>query len=366
MSTIRSIGLALPPNAITQQQASALTASLSRAGDEDARFIHAIHKRSGVERRWSVVADAPDTAGTSDANSVPQTFYTGTTSGGPSTAARMLRYSFEAAPLALRAARESLGRANIPADRITHLVTASCTGFDSPGVDAALIDSLGLSRAVQRTHVGFMGCHAAINALRVCDAMTRAGGTALLVCVELCTLHLRDEVRPDRVVANALFGDGAGAAVVVPDAPGLSGWRVVSTASFLLPETRDAMAWRIGDHGFEMSLAERVPAIIREHLGQWACDWLGAHDVASDTLASIGWAIHPGGPRILDAARDALAIPELCLADSRSILREHGNMSSPTVLFILDRISRDPIRSWAVLLAFGPGLTIEGALLKRV
>lgn len=366
MSIIRSIGLALPPNAITQAQAAALTTSLSRAEGEDARFIEAIHRRSGVERRWSVVAgDATDTSDV-EAGTIPQTFYIEGVPGGPTTGARMLRYAKEAAPLAALAARESLGRARMLADSVTHLITVSCTGFDSPGVDASIIEALELSRSVHRTHVGFMGCHGAINALRVADAIARSGGTALVVAVELCTLHLRDEVRPDRVVANALFGDGAGAVIVVPRSEGASGWRIVSTSSCLLADTRDAMAWRVGDNGFEMSLAERVPAIIREHLGQWARTWLAAHGIVPEAFASIGWAIHPGGPRILDAARDALAIPESSLASSRAILRDHGNMSSPTVFFILDRLSRDFGAARTVMLAFGPGLTIEGALLERV
>lgn len=366
MSVIRSIGLALPPNAITQTQAAALTTSMSRARGEDARFIEAIHRRSGVDRRWSVVVDDAPGDGAAEPGTIPQTLYVEGVTGGPTTGARMARYAKEAAPLAAIAARESLGRAGIPTDAVTHLITVSCTGFDSPGVDASIIEALGLRRSIHRTHVGFMGCHGAINALRVADAVANSGGTALVAAVELCTLHLRDEVRPDRVVANALFGDGAGAVIVVPRSEGPGGWRIVSTSSCLVPETRDAMAWRIGDHGFEMSLAERVPAIIREHLGQWAREWLAAEGVHSEAFASIGWAIHPGGPRILDAARDALAIPESCLTSSRAVLRDHGNMSSPTVFFILDRLARDIGPARAVMLAFGPGLTIEGALLERV
>lgn len=362
MSVVRSIGLAAPRHSFGQAQAATLTTELCDAEGDEARFIAAMHRRSGIDRRGSVIADATTGAG----DPISQTFYRAGERGGPTTGARMARYSIEAAALAIGAALDAIKNSGLGADQITHLVTASCTGFDAPGVDVALIDGLGLSPDVRRTHVGFMGCHGAINALRVADALAHSGAVVLMVCVELCTLHMLNDTRPDRVVANALFADGAGALVVTRDLGPAPGWRVVSSASRLVEGTRDAMAWRIGDNGFEMTLAESVPGIVREHLGAWARAWLGTLGIDPDAFARLAWAVHPGGPRVLDAARDALGLNEASVCHSREVLRLHGNMSSPTVLFILDRVARDPAVSRAVMLAFGPGLTIEGALLERV
>lgn len=366
MSVVRAIGLATPTHSISQVQAAELARVMSGAGGKEARFIEAMHRRSGINRRGSVIAEAT----TSDDEVPAQTFYLSGVSGGPSTRERMTRYRAAAGELAVRAAREAIERSGTRVSELTHLVTASCTGFGAPGVDATLVDALGLARDIERTNVGFMGCHGAINALRVADALVeRDSGrrsAALVVCVELCTLHMCDDSRPDRVVANALFADGAAALVVTPDRGAGAGWRVTSTASRLVEDTCDAMEWHIGNHGFEMTLAESVPGIVRECLGPWAMAWLERSGIGERDLAQIGWAVHPGGPRVLDAAREALGIPETCLAHSREVLRGHGNMSSPTVLFILERITSMTDSRRAVILAFGPGLTIEGALLERV
>lgn len=364
MSVVRAIGLATPTHSISQVQASELARVISGAEGKDARFIEAMHRRSGIERRGSVIA-----AATTHDNEAPcQCFFLPGGGGGPSTGERMVRYRAAAGELAIRAARNAIERSGMRANELTHLVTASCTGFDAPGVDTMLIDAIGLSCDIERTNVGFMGCHGAINALRIGDALVEqdVARAALVVCVELCTLHMRDETRPDRVVANALFADGAAAVIVTADRRANAGWRVTSTASRLVEGTRDAMEWHIGDHGFEMTLAESVPSIVREHLGDWARAWLERSGGGEHDLERFGWAVHPGGPRVLDAARDAIGIPEACLTHSREILRGHGNMSSPTVLFILDRITRLTDAKRAVMLAFGPGLTIEGALLERV
>ncbi len=378
MSVVRGIGLSKPLHSVSQVQASAFARAMGRVEGAEARFVDAVHRRSGIERRGSVIAEATGR----DEDAIAQSFYGADDRGGPTTGQRMAKYAAEAGALAVRAAAEALDRSGISTRAITHLVTASCTGFAAPGVDSVLIDGLGLTPDIERTNVGFMGCHGAINALRVADALADRCGhgsatasslpgavrprVALVVCVELCTLHMHHDARRDRVVANALFADGAAAMVVTGAEGSCTGWRVVSTASRLIEGTRDAMAWRIGDHGFEMTLGEGVPGIVRERLGAWAREWLGAAGIESDAFDRIGWAVHPGGPRVLDAARDALGIGEASVAHSRAILATHGNMSSPTVLFIADRIARETSADRMVMLAFGPGLTIEGALLARV
>jgi predicted naringenin-chalcone synthase len=254
---------------------------------------------------------------------------------------------------------------------VTHLITVSCSGFSAPGFDVSLVRDLSLRPDVARTHIGFMGCHGALNALRVARGFTAVDPRAcvLICCVELCSLHHQYGWEPDQVVANALFADGAAAIVACaspstePQPAERPPWRVVDNGSTIVPDTTDAMAWRIGDHGFEMTLSPVVPELIRQHLRPWLESWLRSRETSLDEIRS--WAIHPGGPRILQACAASLEFPRECLADSLSVLAEYGNMSSPTVLFILERLRRRDAPSPCVLLGFGPGLTIEAALARR-
>ena len=361
-----SIGLASPETTIDQAAAAGIAADLIGAEGRARRALGALYRRSGVERRGAVVVDG---AG------APWFFGGGEREGGaggkggaPTTGERLALYHECAPPLGERASREALTRARLPPDAITHLVTVSCTGFAAPGLDCALIARLGLPPSVRRTNIGFMGCHAAINALRVADAIARADDAAvvLVCCVELCSLHFRhDPERDGQAVANALFADGAGAAIVASEGAGAPGRdrppRVLATPSRIFPDSADAMAWTIGDRGFEMTLSARVPELLERHVPEWVDDLLGAHGLRRADIG--GWAIHPGGPRVVGALRAALDLgPEAC-AHSTGVLAAHGNMSSPTILFILDRLmrARTP-RPWLAL-AFGPGLAGEAALL---
>jgi predicted naringenin-chalcone synthase len=276
----------------------------------------------------------------------------------------LVRYAEEAPRLALAAARAALEDAGVEADQITHLITVSCTGFFSPGLDARLIEALSLPRGVRRLHVGFMGCHAAFNALAAArDAAAEPDARVLVCCVELCSLHLSYGVDPGKLVANALFADGAAAAVVGRDAEGGDGLcRLDDFSSYLIPDTHEAMTWKIGDHGFEMTLSAGVPEIIRRHLRGWCESWLGRHDLKLTDVA--GWAIHPGGPKILAAVGEALEIESGDLRFSRGVLARHGNMSSATVLFILREMMGD-ISGPCVAIGLGPGLMAEGILINR-
>jgi len=278
---------------------------------------------------------------------------------GPTTAERMRFYEDAAPPLAHAAAVNALDDAGASPSDITHLITVSCTGFAAPGIERALIDRLGLSPNVERTNVGFMGCHGALNALRIARAISLADPTQriLIVAVEICSAHFSYDPTDERRLTNALFADGAAAAVVARE-PGLA---ILSTGSRIIPDSERDMRWEVGDHGFEMTLSRRVPALIREHLAPWLEAWLAKSD---RTTSHVGqWAIHPGGAKILDAAVDALKLPQSAADPSRLILRERGNMSSPTILFILDRLRRDTAQPTACL-AFGPGLTVEATLLQ--
>ena len=221
----------------------------------------------------------------------------------------MRRYEAEAGNLAVEASREALDDSGVSADRITHIVTVTCSGFFAPGLDVALIKRLGLRPGVERTQVGFMGCHGAINGMRVARAIVGADRSAcvLLCCAELCSLHHQYDLDPSTIIANALFADGAAAHVGVagdsrPDAP----YRVVATGSTLIDDSEDVMSWRIGDHGFAMTLSAKVPKLIVRHLRPWLDGWLASHGLRVETVPA--WAVHPGGPRILTAFSEATGI----------------------------------------------------------
>ena len=237
----------------------------------------------------------------------------------------------------------------------------SCTGFAAPGFDIALINELGLPPTLHRTHVGFMGCHGALNGLRVANAFAAADPAArVLVCsVELCSLHYHYGWDPPKVVANALFADGSGALVGAAEGPA-GAWRLTASGSCLIPEAADAMTWTIGDHGFGMTLSKRIPELIGDRLRPWLDDWLAAR---GHSVAGIkSWAVHPGGPKILDAVAATLGLPADAVWASREVLAEYGNMSSATVLFILKRLRERRAPGPCVALGFGPGLNVEVAL----
>jgi predicted naringenin-chalcone synthase len=281
---------------------------------------------------------------------------------GPTTHERMQIYIATAFPLALSAARQALSEADLKPEEITHIVTVSCTGFSAPGVDIALIKALGLPPTTERTHVGFMGCHGALNGLRVARAVTGAEPDArvLLCAVECCSMHFHYGWDPKKVVSNALFGDGAAAVVGANGAGRADCWRVAANGARLFPDCEYAMTWNIGNHGFDMTLSTKVPNLIEANLRPWLESWLARQGLTIADIAS--WAIHPGGPRILNAVAETLELQPTATAVSHEVLTQHGNMSSPTVLFILDQLRRRGAPRPCVAMGFGPGLAAEAAL----
>jgi predicted naringenin-chalcone synthase len=362
--SIAGIGTAVPPHSISQSQAAQVAKAVCCRNDEQAAILPALYRHTGVESRHMVFADnavADVLGGTSHSGCdfLPASAADGL---GPSTALRMARYVSEAAPLARRATEKALHESKLKAGDVTHLITVSCTGFSAPGVDIALIKELGLSPRIERAHVGFMGCHGAIDGLRVAHAFgsTSAQARILLCAVELCSLHYFYGWDPKKLVANSLFADGAAAVVGVAGDSPAGAWRLSATGSCLFPESEYAMTWNIGDHGFEMTLSTRVPGLIASHLRPWLADWLAQHGLGIEQIGS--WAIHPGGPRILSAVQETLSLSGDALEVSREVLAQFGNMSSPTVLFILDRLRARQAQRPCVSLAFGPGLVAEVAL----
>jgi predicted naringenin-chalcone synthase len=324
---LAGLGTAVPPGVLDQAEAAESSGAFCAADERQARALRILYGRSGVESRNTVVVQAGE--GTL-VERLP--FYPAATKPedrGPTTGERMALYETEAPPLAELAARRALEDAATPVDAITHLVTVSCTGFFSPGLDATLIDALGLPPTVERTHVGFMGCHGALNGLRVAASQAVEAPARVLLCaVELCSLHFAYGWNSEMVVANTLFADGAAAVVGVPSRNGEdSGWSIQAQGTLLMPKSGDAMSWRIGDHGFRMTLSAAVPELIRANLAGWLEGWLNDQGLGLDEITS--WAVHPGGPRILDAVQDTLALENDVLDVSRDVLRRHGNMSSP-------------------------------------
>ncbi|MDX1494526.1 MAG: type III polyketide synthase, partial [Longimicrobiales bacterium] len=337
---LTGLGTAVPPHRLTQEEAVELHASFCGFDETRSRTLRALYRRSGVTTRHSVLLE-----GSNGELAKRQLFYPPARSDedpGPSTVARMKAYEEHAPELAVAAARRALEDGDVDAGAVTHLVTVSCTGFIAPGLDSTIIEALGLGRDTHRTHVGFMGCHGALNGLRVADAFVRAdpGAIPLVCAVELCTLHFSYRWDPELLVANALFADGAaavvGRAADEGDGGGAERWRVAASGTSLLSEAEDAMTWRIGDHGFRMTLSPRIPDLIESSLRGWMEGWLAEHGL---TLSDVGaWAIHPGGPRILSSCRRALELAPDATAVSDEVLSEHGNMSSATVLFIVQRM----------------------------
>jgi predicted naringenin-chalcone synthase len=361
VAAISGVGTAPPPLAIEQRKAADLAQAFCTGGAESQRRLKILFRASGVRRRGSVILDS------AQQNELPR-FYRVADNGqahSPTTAERMAAFAEHAPPMATAAAKAALADAGLQPGSVTHLVTVTCTGFVSPGIDAALIERLGLRRDIERVQVGFMGCHGTINALRVARGLVQGNpdALALVVAVELCSLHYAKGDDPERLVGNALFADGAAAAVIAPIAsetapPPL---RLIDTGSWQFAQTADAMSWRIGDHGFVMGLDDAVPDLLHEHLKPPLTAWLEQRGCRLDDIR--GWLVHPGGPRILDAVQETFGLQKETLAPSRAVLADHGNMSSATVLFVLERWRVAGGSGPALLLAFGPGLVGEFALL---
>jgi predicted naringenin-chalcone synthase len=362
---ILGMGTAVPASAVAQREAEAIARALCCRTEEHATWLPGVYEQSGIRTRYlafepEVVADVVN--GTRHTGSIflPSS---GADDRGPTTGQRMQHYREHAGPLARKAAAQALDRSGVRARDITHLVTVSCTGFSAPGADVELMRGLGLAATTERTHLGFMGCHGALNGLRVARALCAEPKARLLVCaVELCSVHYHYGWDAQKLVANALFSDGAAAVVGAAVGDAETTWKVKANGSCLIPDSADAMSWTVGDHGFEMTLSRAVPALIARHLRPWLERWLATSGLSVEAIRS--WAVHPGGPRIVAAVEEALDLGRDATAVSRDVLAEYGNMSSPTLLFILERLRQENGPRPCVALGFGPGLHAEAALFQ--
>lgn len=309
-------------------------------------------ERAQICHRWSCLGpdDAPNGGGTKSGFYSRNRF--------PSTAERMRRYEAEAVPLAVRAV-EALGQE--AANGVTHLIAISCTGYFAPGIDIEIIRRCGLAPTVERTTVGFMGCQAALNGLKLARHIVRSDPAArvLLVSVELCTLHLQDTSDLNEMLMFLIFADGCAAALITAEPVGFG---LEDFHSIIDPERRELITWNIRDSGFDMFLSGQVPNALRSSLRGAGTDILAGAPIGE----IVHWAVHPGGRTILDAAEAGLSLDTEALAPSRRVLANFGNMSSATILFVLKDISdraRPGERGCAM--AFGPGLSTEAMLFRR-
>ncbi len=282
-----------------------------------------------------------------------------------STGARMRRFLEEATPLGKEAVSRCLDDAGIEPSDVGVFAVASCTGYAAPGLDVLLARDLGMDERVQRLHLGHMGCHAALPGLGVlADAVAARGKLGVLLCIELASLHVQpptDDV--DQIVASALFSDAAAAVAVAPDAGGLE---FVDVAARTEPAASSAMTWEVTDLGFRMRLSAAIPDLLAGNVREVVGELLAPHGLSVPDVAR--WAVHPGGPRILDVVADRLGLDAGALEESREVLRRHGNCSSPTVLLILEQMLRGRSLqpgNHVVALAFGPGPTLYAVLLRH-
>ena len=345
------------------------------------RILKFLYHQSGISTRGSVIPDYSRPASEWE-------FYPPTENlePFPSLELRMQLYQQHALPLSLQAIRRCLegvrsrsaggdggagsagadGSAGVGGDAdagaITHLITVSCTGMSAPGLDLELVEALQLPPTVFRTSVNFMGCYAAVHALKLADALVRtaAGARVLIVCTELCTLHFQQEPTLDNMLSSLLFADGSAAALVVPDDHAGKGMRLSHFYSEIVPEGKKEMTWDLSSTGFRMTLSNYVTDLIRADFGSLVGNALQQSQKQHEEISH--WCVHPGGKKILDAIYKSLSFTNGHLDDSYTVLDQYGNMSSPTILFVLKRILDrvDYTRPNCIFgAAFGPGLTME-------
>jgi predicted naringenin-chalcone synthase len=363
---IHDLATAVPPHAYDQ---TFVREKMKAAFPDDRQTrarIHMIYKQSGIDKRHSVLDDF---AGAKDG---PFFFMPDESVRSPSTSARNAQYTrFAPAMIADIGATLVNGIAGFGAADITHVITASCTGFFAPGPDYVAVRKLRLAPSTKRFHIGFMGCFAAFQALQVAHSFCSQDPDAvvLVICLELCSLHLQFKNDPDTLVSGALFSDGAAGALVSAREPATQRpvYRLDKFATALFAEGEKDMAWTIGNEGFDLVLSQYVPAILESNVREALAPLLTSYDLDFDDVDL--WAVHPGGRAILDRVQSGLDLDASQLDASRRVLANFGNMSSATVLFVLkamlDLPEVDDNRT-VLAMGFGPGLTVESSLLTKL
>lgn len=356
MSQIKSVGTAIPQFRHDQQEILSFMSRIYAFNEKDRRALRYLYHHSGIRTRYSVLPDySREPSGWTfyppDENLEPF----------PSLEKRMELYSRWAAPLSVSAIEDCFKNQGDVHD-ITHLITVSCTGMSAPGLDLQLVELLGLPKNIFRTSVNFMGCYAAIHALKMADAFCCRDSAArvLIVCTELCTLHFQQQATTDNITSSLLFGDGSAAVLVTGDRDREKGMPILGFYGEVSPQGKSDMSWTLTSTGFAMTLSSFVPALIEEDFDKLVKHSLERWDMKREEITH--WAIHPGGKKILEAVAKSLALENGALDASALVLQHYGNMSSPSLLFILKQLMEDlqgHPGGKIFSAAFGPGLTME-------
>lgn len=357
---ILGLATANPPYEVSQNEIQERILEIFSFDSHQEQQVKNLYKNSGIHKRHLVIPDFKKNRSEWHfwGSDFPKIV--------PGTTKRNELYKKEAPLLAHQAAQKAIQAWGGDPSTITHVISASCTGTVIPGIEFSLVDSLGLQRTVYRLGINFMGCFGAIKGLEVGNAFAKANPNSriLLVCTELCSLHLQTELNYDNLLASSLFADGAAAAVIGcnPKRGESPLWEIVKHYSFGLENSVKYMGWEASDHGFLMRLSDSVPRIIARYIRPFTEAFMKPHVEASD----CDWAIHPGGKAVLQVIEKKLGLEEWQTQASWNTLANYGNMSSATFLFVLDALSRQAgIKQWTVGLGFGPGLSMEGILLHR-
>jgi predicted naringenin-chalcone synthase len=361
MSLILSIGTANPQYCHRQEEILGFMQQACVADDITGSKLRAVYRKSDIETRYSTMPDYSPGNGRS--------FYPSTDNlePFPGLTARMRHFYENALPLSVKAIGSCFEKSpDISSGDITHLITVTCTGLSAPGLDIGIARHFGLNRNLQRTSVNFMGCYAAIHALKLADMIckTEKDPKVLIVCTELCTLHFQRMAEDDHLVANSLFADGSAAVLVVPANGQETGLRMRGFYSEIEDSGFDHMAWEVSETGFLMTLSSYVPKVIESTIAGLFHRAALRYGICRQDVGH--WAIHPGGKRILEIAACELSLGPEEIKPSAEVLRKYGNMSSPTVLFVLEEIGKKAGKGENIFgVAFGPGLTMETMLLTR-
>lgn len=353
MPKIVSIGTAVPRYAHKQEDIMRFMLDATNPDEKNKKLLPILYKRSGIDTRYSVFPDFSLLRG--------NWHFFGNNCTAPSLEQRMKLFNEEVVALSEKAIRDCLPDTNL--QEITHLITVTCTGLSAPGLDILLTEKLNLPAHIIRTSVNFMGCYAALHALKIANAFCKADASAkvLIVCTEICTLHFQKSGDIDSILSSTLFADGSAACLVVGDekAKGLS---IRQFFSKIALAGQPDMAWQLSGNGFLMTLTNHVPKLIKEEIGNLLDYVLGQLNLTIKDVTN--WAIHPGGKNILEAVENALSLNSTDLAASYEVLRKYGNMSSATILFVLKQMMQNPATKGNIFtVAFGPGITIETVML---
>jgi len=354
VSKIISIGTAVPAYCHQQMDILKFMQTVYAPTEADKRKLRFLYQQSGIQQRYSVIGDYSRTV--EDWKFYPQTE---NLEPFPSLEERMTVINKQAPLLSVDAIRDCFDHIHDP-KKITHLITVSCTGMSAPGLDLQILELMDLEKNMFRTSVNFMGCYAAIHALKIADAVCKAERKAqvLIVCTELCTLHFQREATPDNITSSLLFGDGSAAILVSADENEYEGLHIDHFYSEVIPKGKRDMAWELSSSGFLMTLSGYVPDLIEEDFEKIVERVLEKETISKEEISH--WCIHPGGKRILEAIHKSLGCTAYQLSASYKVLSEFGNLSSASVLFVLKEMLREKKEIKKLFAAaFGPGLTVE-------